>query len=176
MHKRHEMIGSQAMNRHVHVWCYGHYGPPLIVFPSAAGFAHEWDAHGMIDALAPLINAGKLKLYCAESNVSKSWTAKNDPRVRMMHHQAYEQFVIKELMPWIAADCRQEFIRVGVMGCSLGGFYAANFALKFPEHIFWSLAMSGRYLMTNFTQGFSNQDVYFNNPIAFVSNLHGEHL
>ena len=176
MHKRHEMIPSQAMGRHIHVWCYGHFGPPLVVFPSAAGFAHEWDAQGMIEALAPLINAGKLKLYCPESNVSHTWTGKGDPAARVRGHLAYEIFVIKELFPWIAADCNQERIPIGTAGCSLGGFYAANFALKYPRYVNFALAMSGRYQITHFTGGFSNADIYFNNPIAYVSNLAGEHL
>ncbi|MDJ0841373.1 MAG: alpha/beta hydrolase-fold protein [Acidobacteriota bacterium] len=176
MHKRHEMIPSRAMGRHIHVWCYGHYGPPLIAFPSAAGFAHEWDAQGMTEVLAPLINGGKLKLYCPESNVSHTWTGKGDPAHRARGHLAYEVFIIKELIPWIAADCHQDQIEVGASGCSLGGFYAANFALKYPEYFNYALAMSGRYQMTHFTGGFSNGDIYFNNPLAYVPNLEGEYL
>lgn len=176
MHRQHHMIPSAAMDRHVHLWVYGHYGPPIVVFPSAAGFAHEWDAQGMVAALAPLINAGKIKLYCPESNVSHSWTAKHDPRHRVRAHQVYEQFVMHELLPWIARDCNHEVIPVGTAGCSLGGFYAANFALKYPDRFFYALCMSGRYQMTNFTGGYSNSDIYFNNPIAFTRNLHGEAL
>ena len=54
----------------MHLWRYGNFGWPLLVFPSASGMAHEWDAHGMVDGLSDLIGAGKLKLYCSESNVS----------------------------------------------------------------------------------------------------------
>ena len=36
--------------------------------------------------------------------------------------------------------------------------------------------MSGRYKMTHFTDGFSNADVYFSNPLAYVANLGGEPL
>jgi len=37
---------------------YGHFGPPVVVFPSAAGFAHEWDRQGMLAVLAPLVDGG----------------------------------------------------------------------------------------------------------------------
>ena len=36
--------------------------------------------------------------------------------------------------------------------------------------------MSGRYDVTWLTDGFSNEDVYFNNPMAYVPNLQGEQL
>ena len=56
------------MGRGMHLWKYGHFGPPLLVFPSAAGMAHEWEAHGMVEALEPWLETGKLKLYCTETN------------------------------------------------------------------------------------------------------------
>jgi esterase/lipase superfamily enzyme len=36
--------------------------------------------------------------------------------------------------------------------------------------------MSGRYQTTHFTSGYNNSDIYFNNPVAFVSNLQGPYL
>ncbi|NND84028.1 MAG: esterase, partial [Acidimicrobiia bacterium] len=35
---------------------------------------------------------------------------------------------------------------------------------------------SGQYDITRITDGFNSQDVYFNNPVAYASNLNGEHL
>jgi len=73
MFRSHDLIPSEAMGREMHVWRFGDFGAPLIVFPSASGMAHEWDAHGMVEALAELIDGGKLKLYCIESNVAEAW-------------------------------------------------------------------------------------------------------
>lgn len=176
MHKRHEMIFSPAMGRKVHVWCFGHFGMPLVVFPSAAGFAHEWDGQGMIDVLAPFIEAGKLKVYCPESNISQSWTSKSHPLEMLHHHRRYESFVMETLVPWIREDCHSPAIPLAATGCSLGGFFAANFALKFPDVFRRALCMSGRYNLTHFTEGFSNTDIYLNNPMAFVPNLQGGFL
>lgn len=177
MRRRHELIESRPMGRRMNVWCYGHFGAPLVVLPTAAGFAHEWEAQGMLDALADLIAGGKLKLYCPESNVSETWTNKEaDPAWRARRHRDYEAFVADELVAWIRADCHAPAIRVAATGASLGGYYAANFALKYPETFHYALCMSGRYDITEFTGGFSNADVYFNNPLAYVSNLQGEHL
>lgn len=165
------------MGRRMNVWCYGHWGAPLLVLPTAAGFAHEWDAQGMLDAIADLIDGARLKLYCPESNVSESWTNKEgDPAWRLGRHRDYEAFVVGELVPWIRADCASDSIRVAATGASLGGFYAANFALKYPEVFHYALCLSGRYDMVAFTGGFSNPDLYFNNPLAYVPNLVGEAL
>lgn len=176
MKKRHELIDSPSMGRRMHVWCFGSWGMPLLVFPSAAGFAHEWDAQGMIDALAPLILSGKLKIYCPESNISQSWTSKGDPLEMVRKHQLYEAFIMEVLVPWIRRDCRSQKIPLATAGCSLGGFYAAIFALKFPRTFNYALCMSGRYKLSEFTGGFSNTDIYLNDPIAFVPNLRGTFL
>lgn len=177
MRKRHERIESGSMGRKVHVWCYGHWGAPVVAFPTAAGFAHEWDRQGMVEVLAPLIEGGKVKLYCPESNVSEAWTRReNDPKWRMERHLAYERFVLDDLVPFVRQDCVSPHIRVAATGASLGAFYAANFALKQPEVFHYALCMSGRYQMAHFLDGFQSPDVYFNNPLAFVPNLQGDAL
>ncbi|MBA3550511.1 MAG: esterase [Nannocystis sp.] len=177
MPSRHIMLDSPALGRQVHVWCYGHFGPPVVVFPSAAGAAHEWDRQGMLEVLAPLLNGGKVKLYCPESNVSEVWTAKDTPLAhRMRKHQAYERFVLDTLVPFVREDCKWASAPMTGVGCSLGGTYAALFALKQPETFRQALCMSGRYLITEFTGGENSPDVYFNNPLAFVPGMNGEAL
>jgi len=177
MHGKHEMLPSQALGRRMHLWRYGHWGKPLLVFPSAAGMAHEWGAQGMVAAVGDLLGAGRIKLYTTESNVAEAWTRREgDPAWRIQRHRAFELYVVHELVPWIRAECNSADIRLGVAGCSLGAFYAANFALKFPEIFDYALCMSGRYEARQFTDGFDNQDVYFNNPLAYVPNLDGHDL
>lgn len=174
---RHLMLGSPAMGRDIHVWTYGRFGMPVVVFPTAAGFAHEWQAQGMVDVLAPLLGAGRIKLYCPESNVAEAWTKKeNAPAWRIQRHQAYERFVLDTLVPFVREDCRSAEIPLAVAGASLGGMYAATFALKHPETFRWALCMSGRYEVRNFTDGYDAPDVYYNNPLAFVPNLAGAAL
>ncbi len=177
MQRVHELVPSEAMGRPMHLWRYGHWGQPLLVFPSAAGFAHEWEVHGMIEALAPSIDAGRLKLYCTESNVAEAFTRRESaPAWRIQRHMAFERYVVGELVAFIRADCRAEGIPVAATGCSLGAYYAANCALKHPETFRWALCMSGRYDIRHFLDGLSNADVYFNNPLAYAAGLSGEAL
>ena len=177
MFKQPHQIPSRHMGRSIYLWQYGHFGAPLLVFPSASGMAHEWERHGMLEALAGLIDGGRIKVYCVESNVAEAWTRReSDPAWRIQKHLAYERFVVEELVPQIQADCKSHSIPLAVAGCSLGGYYAANFALKFPELFRYALCMSSRYDVSEFTGGLDSQDVYFNNPMAYVPNLHGEVL
>lgn len=177
MQGTHHLIQSPQMGRPVHLWKYGHFGLPVLAFPSAAGMAHEWQAHGMVEALSPLLRAGKIKLYCPESNVAAAWTRKDAPPAeRIRRHEAYERFVMQTLVPLIYEDCRTEGIPIAAAGCSLGALYAMNSVLKFPTVFNWGLCMSGRYEVRGFTDGHDDLSVYFSNPMAYVSNLHGDPL
>jgi esterase/lipase superfamily enzyme len=139
--------------------------------------AHEWEAHGMIEALADLIDGGKLKLYCTESNVAEAWTRREgDPAWRIGRHQLFERYIVEELVPRIRADCHAPEMRLAATGTSLGALYAANFTLKFPGLFHWALCLSGRYDVTPFVNGHQGPDIYFNNPVAYVPGLHGEEL
>ena len=171
-----ERIPSDAMGRDVHVWRYGWWGAPVMVFPSAAGFAHEWQKEGMIDTLAPLLQAGRIKLYCPESNVAEAFTKEGDGAEKIAKHLRYERFILQTMVPFIRRDCKLPDVRIGTVGCSLGGLYAALFALRHPDVFGHALCMSGRYEITQFLNGYNSPDVYFNNPLAFVPNLEGEAL
>ncbi|MEC7987678.1 MAG: alpha/beta fold hydrolase [Myxococcota bacterium] len=177
MEGRYLRLRSASMGRDVHLWCYGYYGAPVVVFPSAAGFAHEWQQQGMISVLSPLLQAGKIKLYCPESNVAEAWTRREGSLDwRMERHHAYEQFVFQDLFDFIRKDCHLENPPLTAIGCSLGAMYAANFALKDPKRFRRAICMSGRYLATELTDGESNLGVYFNSPLAYLPNLQGRGL
>ena len=177
MLRKHELIESKHMGRPVHLWRYGHFGPPVIAFPSASGMAHEWESNGMIEALGDWLEHGKIKLYTVESNVAEVWTRKEEhPQERIKRHFPYERWVMDELVPYIRNDCQNAGIPIAVTGTSLGALYAANFALKYPDIFRYALCMSGRYDATWLTDGFSNDDIYFNSPVSYVPGIEGEYL
>ena len=175
--ERLERIASAAMGRSMHVWRFGHWGRPVLVLPSAAGTAHEWYEGGLIDALRGLIERGNIKLYCTESNVAESWADfEGHPEMRVARHAAFERYVLDELVPWIDADCQTPDIPIALAGASLGALYAATLALKHPERFRYALCLSGRYDAAWLTDGFTNTEVHYNNPMAFVPHLDGAEL
>lgn len=175
MTARHLLLDSPALGRRVHLWAFGEMGRPLIVFPSNAGVAHEWQKGGMIEALSPLLAAGRIKVYCPETNVSKTFSGEGSVEARMAHHKAYERFVLETLVPFIRRDCQMPDATMTATGCSMGAFYASLFTLKHPEVFDRALCLSGRYRASGMFDR-SNEDLYFNDPLAFLPNLSGAPL
>ena len=50
------------------VTVYGHWGPPMIAFPTTGGDEWEFDRQGMIDALHDAIDAGRVKIFSVNIN------------------------------------------------------------------------------------------------------------
>ena len=53
---------------------YGYWGRPALAFPSERGGAADFENNGMVAAVAGLIDAGRLKLYCVDSYDAASWS------------------------------------------------------------------------------------------------------
>ena len=46
---------------------YGHWGRPVLAFPSEQGPCWQYEERGMVAAIEHLLDAGRLKLYCVDS-------------------------------------------------------------------------------------------------------------
>lgn len=178
MQRRHEKIFSPAIGQDMDVLAYGHYGAPIIAFPSGGGRYFDFENNEMIHVLSPLIEGGKIKIYCPPSMDNESWLNSGlDPHWRASIYNNYQSFIVDNLVPTIKHDCNSQTIKIGLVGCSLGAFHTANLALKFPHQFDYALGMSGRYDLEKIMGHSSDsEDVYFNNPMAFVPNLNGEAL
>ena len=154
---------------------YGQYGRPVVAFPSENGQVGDWEDRGMVDALGGLLEAGRLKLYCVPSFDPESWTRRDLPlEERARRHSHYEWWVLSRLVPFIQADShRHELLATG---CSFGAYHAVNFALKRADLFPLAIAMSGVYDVSVQGGGDRGDAVYFNNPMDYVSHLHGDHL
>src|SRR3954462_15368962 len=58
---------------------YGHYGRPVLVFPSEQGRAWDFEKNGMVGAVAGLIDGGRVKLYCVDSGDAQTWSDRSVP-------------------------------------------------------------------------------------------------
>lgn len=156
---------------------YGHYGRPVLVFPSEQGRAEDFENNGMIAAVAELIDAGRVKFYCVDSADGYSWSDNSVPtEERARRHGRYESWIIEQVLPWISGDCggATEF---ATLGCSLGAFHAANFALKRADLFPLALCFSGNYDPSTWhAWGEQGNETYFNNPMSYLTNMHGDHL
>jgi esterase/lipase superfamily enzyme len=156
---------------------YGHLGRPVIAFPSEQGRPWDYEDRGMIDAIAWLLDEGRVKLYCVDSYDSATWFAQELPlEGRARRHHLYESWVVDQVVPWIRADCGGDHSGILVTGCSFGAYHAANFALRRGDLFPIAICQSGVYDVTVVGGDERGDAVYFNNPVDFLSNLHGDHL
>ena len=158
------------------VVAYGHWGRPLLAFPSESGSVWDWEQNGMIGAIGGLIHAGRVKVYCFDSFDSWTWADQGVPlEERARRHGVYESWILDAVVPWIHADCGG-FQEIVAAGASLGAYHSANFALKRADLFPLALCMSGVYDISSMGWGERGDAVYFNNPVDYVPHLHGDHL
>jgi esterase/lipase superfamily enzyme len=159
------------------VIAYGHYGRPLLAFPAEAGGAEDFEEHGLVSAIADLLDAGRVKLYCVGSADAVTWSDRTAPmEERARRHEGYEGWLLDEVAPWIAQDCggASDIMTVGV---SMGAYHAVNLTLRHADRFPLAIGLSGNYDPTSWhAWGEQGEATYFNNPMSYVPNLHGEHL
>jgi esterase/lipase superfamily enzyme len=156
---------------------FGHYGRPVLAFPAEAGQAWDLENHGMVGAVSDLLEAGRVKLYCVGSADAYTWSDRSAPvEERARRHEGYEGWLLHEVVPWIAADCGGP-TEILTLGVSLGAYHAVNIALRHADVFPLAIGLSGNYDPTGwYPWGEHGSSTYFNNPMAYVRNLHGDHL
>lgn len=178
MQRRYHKIFSPAIGREMELLEFGHAGTPIIAFPTGGSPFYELENNGMVNALAPLLDEGKIRLYLTSNIDTESWLHNGlDPHWRGVRHHAYQDFMMNNLVPYIRQDCADPKIRIALMGSDFGAYHAINFALKYPKIFHYALGMSGRYDIDAVCGRYSESlDVYYNNPVAYVPNLEGREL
>jgi esterase/lipase superfamily enzyme len=168
-------------SRHVelgggNVIAYGHWGRPVLAFPSEQGPCWQYEERGMVDAIGSLLGSGRMKLYCVDSWDAGTWQAHDVPlEERARRHAAYEGWLLDEVVPWISDDAGG-VAEILLTGVSFGAYHAANFALKRADRFPVAICQSGVYDVSGVGWGERGEALYFNNPMDYVVHLHGDHL
>jgi len=171
------------MKREIHRWhsprlgielgvvVYGHWGPPLLGFPTSAGDEFELEGQGMVCALADFIDAGKVKFFSVNSiNGLSFYDRSAHPFHRSYVQSVFDSYLREEVVPFIWSSCQSQ-IGISTMGMSFGAYHAANSLFKHPDVIKRCFAMSGVYDLRNFMDGTYDGNFYFNNPVDYLANL-----
>src|SRR2546427_10023896 len=128
---------------------YGLWGRAAPVSPAERGSAGDFAANGMLGAVADLVEAGRVKLYCVDAFDGQSWANRDLPlEERARRHGAYESWILDQVVPYVASDSggteggQPEII---TLGCSMGAYHSLNFALKRADLFPLALCFSGNY-------------------------------
>lgn len=150
---------------------YGHYGFALLLVPTAAADYLEYERFQLIESIRPWIEAGKLKVFSVNSINTESWLNREmDPGMKAIRHMQWNEYIYNEVIPFIRQATSAE-TPVYISGASFGALHSMNLFLKRPDLINGVIAMSGVYDLTEYTNGFFNDDVYFNSPMHYMPNL-----
>ncbi len=155
---------------------YGEHGHPLLLFPTAQADFLENERFFLIKAIEQHIFAGKVRVFSIDSINRYAWM--NDdvhPVEKARRQRLYAEYIEQEVVPHIQRVCGDQ--RIATSGASFGAFHAVNQFLRRPDLFDSTIAMSGFYdLDPGYTEGHMNDDIYFNNPVSYVSNMHGRNL
>lgn len=169
---------SDRLQQHVSVVRWGHFGKPVLLFPTAGGDAEEAERFLMIRKLWPLIEAGRIKVYSCDSVSGRAWI---DDRYSGTHRawvqNQFDAFVYNEVVPAIRMDCRSPDIEIIVAGASVGAFNAFSSICRHPDAFSHAICMSGTYDLTGWMKGEHTLDFHYASPIHFLPHMdEGAHL
>mgnify|MGYP000252545388 CR=1 FL=1 len=95
---------SSVLNREMEFKVYGSAGVPVLALPARGGRFYDWENNGMPDAIAPLLNEGKVQLFCADSIDGEAVLNGDIPvRRRAEMEEKYFVYLTAELAPRVLA-------------------------------------------------------------------------
>ena len=151
---------------------WGHFGQPVLLFPTAGGDYEEVERFKLIHVLGPLIEAGRIKVYSIDSVAGKTWLAgTHSPAYCSRVQNLYDAYVYEEIVPLIRRDCESPDAEIIVTGASIGAFNAVASICRHPDVFKLAIAMSGTFDLSKYLQGTHNQDFYFSSPLHYLPGL-----
>lgn len=162
---------SPALDKEMPIAVYGHFGFALLLIPTAAADYLEYERFQLIDALKPYIESGKCKVYSINSINSESWLNKNiEGAHKAIRHNQFNQYIFEEVIPFIRTNTSAE-TPVFLSGASFGALHSMNLFLKRPDIINGVIAMSGVYNLMDYTDGYYDEQVFYNSPMQYFPGL-----
>lgn len=162
---------SPSVQKEMPIAVYGHYGFALLLVPTAAADYLEYERFEMIDALAPIIDSGKVKVFSVNSMNNESWMNKHMlGEHKAIRHNQFNEYIFNEVIPFIKNNTSPD-TPIIISGASFGALHSMNLFLKRPDLLNGVIAMSGVYNLMEYTDGFYDEQVYYNSPCHYLPNL-----
>ncbi len=169
MKREYQKWFSPSLGRDMELLVFGHAGLPAIVFPTSCGRFFEFEDRGLVNVLRDKLEHGHLQLFCVDSVDSESWYNRAvPPRWRIARQVQYELYLMQEVLPLMRHG---NSCSLAAIGCSFGGYHAANIALRHPDVFTAVLSMSGAFDPSSFLSGYYDDDCYFQIPMHYLPNM-----
>ena len=177
MNKQVDRWFSSRVGTDVTVVRWGHFGRPVIVFPTAGGDAEEIERMHLVGALGELIGSGRIKVYSCDSVAGYAMVrGDGDPAYRAAMLNGFQEFVREEMVPAIWADSHSQGAGIIASGASIGAFNALAVLCRYPDVISTAIGMSGTYDVGRFIGHPAGDALFFATPLHFLPGLDGRGL
>jgi len=165
---------SDRVQTEVNLVRWGTFGRPVLIFPTAGGDAEEVERHGLVDACAPLIDSGRVKLYSIDSIAGQAMMTKpGTPQHRLWMLNQFHDCIPREVVPAIHSDLGDQPLGIITTGASIGAFNAVAMLCRYPDVFSAAIGMSGSYAIERFYDRPWTKDLYFSAPLQFLPGLDG---
>jgi esterase/lipase superfamily enzyme len=163
---------SERLPEPARVVRWGHYGAPVLLFPTAGGDYEEVERFKLIQVLAPLLDAGRIKVYSVDSVAGKTWLAgTHSPEYCSRVQNLFDAYIYSEVVPLIRRDCASSDLEIIATGASIGAFNAVASICRHPDAFRLAIAMSGTFDLSKYLNGKMNQDFYYSSPVHYLPEL-----
>ena len=151
---------------------WGHWGRPVLLFPTAGGDAEEIERMHLVAALQPLLEAGRIKLYSCDSVAGRALARREgSPEHRCWLLKQFGEYVAHEAVPAIRADCGGEAPPIVAAGASIGAFNAVSVLCRYPHLFGAAIGMSGTYELRDLLGFGGNEDYHLTAPLRFLGGM-----
>ena len=178
MHTQHWNWASQRLPEPARVVRWGHFGAPLLLFPTAGGDYEEVERFHLIGALKDLIEGGRIKVYSIDSVAGKHWLRGTDtPEYCSRVQNLFDDYIYSEVAPLIRNDCKAPDIEILAAGASIGAFNSVATVCRHPDVFRLAIAMSGTFDLSKYLHGRMNGDFHAASPLHWLPGIEeGAHL
>jgi esterase/lipase superfamily enzyme len=119
---------------------WGHFGVPVLIFPTAGGDFEEIERFQLVAALGSLIDAGRIKVYSVDGLAARARLA-----ATTNIDERFDSFLYEEVLQRVRSDCQDARIEPTLVGATLGAATAISTLLRHPDSFRAAIGMSGVY-------------------------------
>jgi esterase/lipase superfamily enzyme len=133
---------------------WGHFGTPVLLFPSAGGDYEEVERFHLVRALSPLIGAGRIKVFSVDGVAAQTWLRGTGSPVDCARVQSsYDAYIDEEVVPFIRRDLLSDTVEIVAAGAAIGACSAVSTLCRRPEIFRAALTLSGIFDLSRYLQG-----------------------
>jgi len=164
---------SHNLHRDMEFLWFGHWGKPVLMFPTSMGRFYQNEDFGLVASLSEKIDAGEIQVVCVDSVDGESWyNLDAHPADRVLRHEQYDAYLRDELIPYALNRAGRNDL--AVFGASFGAYHAANTSARYPDIVRKAILFSGIYDIHRFLDGYWDDRCYFHCPTAYIPNMAGD--